>query len=230
MKRKMQLKFSVLSAMLMLISNQALLPACASDIQHTPAYHKEFKNAKHWSKKFDDPERDAWQMPDRVIEDLQLTAASCLADLGAGTGYFSIRIAESYPKLKVLACDSQNEMIEFLQNEAKKRNLNNLNALLVSSSKPELPESCDLILLVNTLHHIDNRSAYLKFISRNMPLSGRIAVIDFKESSEIGPPKQFRIPKSEMEREFKSAGFELEKEFDYLPKQHFLIFKAKATK
>ncbi len=78
------------------------------------AFHRRFDDAAKWAKDFDNPERDAWQKPDEVVEALHLASGSSVADIGAGTGYFSVRIARRIPDGKVFAVDVEPDMVRYL--------------------------------------------------------------------------------------------------------------------
>lgn len=191
----------------------------------TPAYHKHFKDARHWAKSFEDPERDKWQKPDEVIRQLGIKAGLTVADLGAGTGYFSIRMAKAYPEAKIIGADIEPDMVAWLEKQAQERKLPNLSAYKIDAGKPEIPGKADLALMVDTFHHIDNRVEYLKYLANSIIPKGRVALIDFTKESAIGPPLKHRIEPKEAIMQFQAAGYKLEKRFDDLPNQYFLLFQ-----
>ncbi|MBS1989350.1 MAG: methyltransferase domain-containing protein [Cyanobacteria bacterium SZAS LIN-3] len=193
--------------------------------QSTQGFHKRFKNADHWVKVFDDPARDIWQKPDQVVQALKLQANDRIADIGAGTGYFSVRMAKAIPEGKVFAVDTEADMIKYLQKLAGEKKLANLIPVSGKANNPELPESVNLVLIVDTLHHIDDRAAYLASLKPKLLPQARLAVIDFNESSKVGPPLKHRLSKESVIGEFKNAGYELAETLDFLPNQYFLIFK-----
>ena len=106
---------------------------------------------------FDDPERDKWQLPDKVVEALDVQPKDVVADIGAGTGYFSFRIAKAQPQSKVYAADVEKDMLTFLAEESKRQNCKNVVPFEIKTEKPELPEKANLVLIVDTFHHIDDR-------------------------------------------------------------------------
>lgn len=191
----------------------------------TPAYHKKFKDVEKWKKAFDDPERYQWQKPDEVIKNMKIQDKDVVADIGAGTGYFSFRIAKDYPSAKVYAADIEDEMIDYLASQAKERGLSNLKTAKIQPNDPTLPEKANIVLIVNTLHHIDDRVNYLKHLKNQMAASGRVALVDFTKASPKGPPVAHRINPSEAITQFKDAGFSLVEEFKFLPDQYFQIFQ-----
>jgi ubiquinone/menaquinone biosynthesis C-methylase UbiE len=194
--------------------------------QHsTQGFHRSFKNADHWVKVFDDPARDAWQKPDQVVQSLKLQPTDKIADIGAGTGYFSVRLAKLVTSGKVFAVDSEADMVKYLKQLAKEKKLANLIPIRGKANDPDLSESVNLVLIVDTLHHIDDRVAYLSNLKTKLLPHARLVVIDFNESSKVGPPLKHRLSKDSVIGEFKSAGYQLDEDLDYLPNQYFLIFR-----
>jgi SAM-dependent methyltransferase len=121
--------------------------------------HK-FDDPERYAKSFDDPARDAWQMPARVIEALALKPGQKVADVGAGTGYFSVRLARAAAAPKVFAVDLEPKMVEHLTKRAAAEGLKNITAVLASTTSPNLPEPVDVVLVIDTYNHIGNRPAY----------------------------------------------------------------------
>jgi len=196
--------------------------------QHQPGkpdhmQHK-FDDPERFAKSFDDPSRDAWQMPARVIEALQLTAGMKVADIGAGTGYFTSRFAR-VPGVSVWAVDIEPKMVEYLTRRAATEKLANVTAVLAGATGPNLPEPMDLIVVVDTYHHLPDRPAYFRALRASLRPGGRIAIIDFRKSSPEGPPAHFRFTPEQIEGEMTQAGYRLDATHDFLPRQHFLVFR-----
>lgn len=188
-------------------------------------HHHDFKGIEEWVRRLDNPEREKKQLPNEVIAKLQLQDNHVVADIGAGTGYFAIRIAEAYPHLRVLAADSEQEMVDYLATQSTVRKLANLEPVIIDPANPKLPVKADLALIVDTLHHIDNRVDYLHALSENMESGSRIAVIDYATEAAEGPPPEFRLPAVQVVEDFKQIGYSLKQEFGFLPNQYFLIFE-----
>ena len=196
--------------------------------QHQPAKpdhmdHK-FDDPARFAKSFDDPARDAWQMPARVIEALQLKSGMKVADIGAGTGYFSTRLAR-VPGVSVFAVDIEPKMIEYLKQRAQKEGLSNITGVIAGAASPNLPEPVDVILIVDTYHHLPNRAAYFRDLRKSLRPGGRIAIVDFRKDAPEGPPVHFRFTPQQIQDEMKQAGYDLSSSHDFLPRQHFLIFR-----
>jgi cyclopropane fatty-acyl-phospholipid synthase-like methyltransferase len=180
---------------------------------------------KESAKSFDDPARDAWQMPDRVIAALNLKRGQSVADIGAGTGYFSVRLAKSAPAPKVYAVDIEPAMVSYLRERAAKEGLNNMVGIQAAADQPNLPEPVDVVIVVDTYHHIGSRETYFRKLAKSIKPGGRVAIIDFKSDSPEGPPKEFRFPLEQFKSEMGKAGYKLAAQHDFLPRQHFLIFE-----
>ena len=127
-----------------------------------------FDDPERYAKSFDDPARDAWQMPDRVIAALKLAEDASVADIGAGTGYFSVRLAKVVPRGTVYAVDVEPKMLEHIRKRAAGSALTNLVAVQGDSVSPRLPKAVDLALVVDTYHHIPNRVDYFKRLATGL--------------------------------------------------------------
>ena len=123
-------------------------------------FRRRFEDADKWAKEFDNPERDAWQKPEEVLDALHLIPTSSVADIGAGTGYFSVRIAKRIPDGKIFAADVEPDMVRYLGERAKREHLSNLIPVQAAADAANLPEPVDVVLVVDTYHHIGNRSQY----------------------------------------------------------------------
>jgi ubiquinone/menaquinone biosynthesis C-methylase UbiE len=187
-----------------------------------------FDDPVRYAKSFDDPARDAWQQPDRVITALALAPGQKVADVGAGTGYFSVRLARSTAKPIVYAVDLEPKMIEHLTARAQAEHLPNMRAVQASATSPNLPEPVDVVLVVDTYHHIGNRAAYFASLKRHLRPGGRVAMVDFRKGTGgDGPPEHFRFLPEQITAEMAQAGYVLERAHDFLPRQLFLVYRAR---
>ena len=184
-----------------------------------------FGDAEKWAKVFDDPERDSWQKPHEVIQALALKPDAVVADIGAGTGYFSVRFAHMVPKGRVYGVDTEPGMVKHLAERAQRAGLKNVTAVEGKPGDPRLPEQADLIVFVDVYHHVDERERYFRQLQKSLKPGGRIAVIDFRMDSPVGPPKGARIEPSRVKDEMKRAGYALAQEHAFLPNQYFLVFR-----
>jgi SAM-dependent methyltransferase len=204
----------------------ALLSAAPLVAQTHHTHQHSFEGAEQWAREFDDPKRDAWQKPHEVIQALALKPDAVIADIGSGTGYFSVRLAHMAPKGRVYGVDVEPDMVKYLAERAKREGLKNLTAVTGAPGDPRLPEKMDLVLMVDTFHHIENRDRYFGTLHDALKPGGRIAIIDFRMDSPDGPPKSARSTPEGIKAELRRTGYSLVQEHDFLPKQYFLIFEA----
>lgn len=205
-----------------------LFAACLSTNAFAQAPHTQqhsFSDAEKWKAVFDDPARDAWQKPHQVIQALALAPAASVADIGAGTGYFSVRLARMVSKGQVYAVDTEPDMVKHLAARAKQDGLANLRAVAGRADDPRLPAKVDLVLLVDVYHHIDAREKYFAKLRGSLKPGGHVAIIDFNATSPVGPPPSGRIAPGAVKDEMKAAGYTLAAEHTFLPNQFFLVFQ-----
>lgn len=212
------------------------LAVAAAAGAETPAHtgdhatsHRRFDDAAQWSKVFDDPGRDAWQKPAALVAALALASGMTVADLGAGTGYFSRRLSEAVgPTGTVLAVDVEPNLIAHLRTRAEREGTANVVPVLASLDTPRLPAGAvDLILVVDTYHHFDQRRRYLPQLARALRPGGRIAIVDWKPGDlPVGPEPDHKLPPEQVIAEMRAAGFALVAQPDLLPYQYVLLFTA----
>jgi predicted methyltransferase len=218
------IRITKLPALLLALAGTVLLAETVS--AQTPHTHEHsFGGAEHWAKVFDDPARDAWQKPHEVINALALQPDAVVADIGSGTGYFSLRFAHMVPKGRVYGADTEPDMVKYLAERAKREGMGNVTAIAATPEDPRLPEKADLIILVDVYHHIENRERYFSRLRDSLKPGGRVAIIDFRMGSPEGPPKAARIAPAQVKAELKRAGYTLDREHAFLPKQYFLVFR-----
>lgn len=186
-----------------------------------------FRDAARWAKEFDDPARDAWQKPDQVIRALAPAPNAVVADIGAGTGYFAVRLARAVPRGRVIGVDIEPDMVRYLERRARREGLANLAARLGAPDDARLPVKADLVLMVDTYHHVAARVEYFRRLRGSLSAGARLAIIDFRPDSPYGPPPGGRVPPGQAKRELARAGYELLAEHDFLPYQYFLVLRAR---
>lgn len=191
--------------------------------------HHRFEDAEAWAELFDDPSRDEWQKPDAVIAFLDLQPDMVVADLGAGTGYFAVKIAPVVPEGKVLANDVEPDMVRYLGERAQKNDLSNIVPVQGSASGPELPEPADVAFLCDVYHHIADRPAYFAKVRAQLKEGGRLVIVDFKKDAgedAPGPPPKMRIAATNLIAELEDAGWtHARTDLDTLPHQYIVELK-----
>jgi FkbM family methyltransferase len=209
------------------VASLACALAATPAAPQAPADHQhEFDDAERWARVFDDPKRDEWQKPHEVIHALALKPDAVVADIGAGTGYFSVRLARMLPGGRIYASDIEPAMVQHLAARAKRDALPNMHAVQSALDDARLPEKVDVALFVDVYHHIDDRSRYFARLKDSLKPGGRVAVIDFTLDSDVGPPPRARVSPERVRSELGRAGYKLADELTFLPNQYFLLFTA----
>ena len=169
--------------------------------------HPAFADADALTQVFDDPARDAWQRPDDVLRALELEPAMAVADVGAGTGYFSVRLARAVPRGEVIATDIEPDMVRFLSERARREELPNLRAVQARPTASGLAaSSVDRILVVHVWHHLSGRGEYARGLAAALRPSGRLLVVDFSPGAHRGPPASMRVAPETVIEELEGAG------------------------
>ncbi len=194
--------------------------------KHTPASQQRFSDINKWLKLFEGDKRDEYQKPEAVVNTMNLKPGNVVADIGAGTGYFTRRFAVAVgPNGTALGLDIEESMVNHMNEEAKKMGLNNYNARIVKTDNPELaPNSIDVIFLCNTYHHIENRVDYFKNVSKSLKSDGRIIIVDFYKNTDFGPPRDHKLAKEIVQKEMELAGYSLVQDLKILQEQYYLEF------
>lgn len=173
------------------------------------------------------PDRDQWQKPQLILDALGIAEASVVADVGAGAGWFTVRLARRVgPNGRVYAQDVQQEMLDAVTRRVAREGLSNVVSWLGRANDPLLPPGAlDAILTVDVLHEIDDRVTLLRNMARALKPSGRLGVVDFSPGGGgPGPEADERVAPSVIEAEAAKAGLVLLRRETFLPFQYFLIF------
>ena len=163
--------------------------------------HKLHQDSKAYIAMLDDPARDADQKPHEVVMALGLREGERIADIGAGSGYFSLRFAQHVGAGgQVLAVDINPDMIVHLNQRVRDAGLGNVRTILALPDDPLLaPSSVDRIFICDTWHHIGNHPQYLATLKRALKPGGQIVIIDFqKKAMTVGPPAEMRLAREDV--------------------------------
>lgn len=203
-------------------------PKSTVEPEHQHGHHghhaHRFENPEQWAKVFDDPARDAWQQPDAVVAALALTPGMVVADVGAGTGYFTVRLSRAVPQGQVIATDIEPTMVTYLAERAQKEQLANVRALQSGADDPKLEAaSVDRILIVDVWHHIENRTRYASGLAAALRPGGQVAIVDFTLEANHGPPKEMRLLPEAIIAELRTAGLDAQVSPTKLPDQYIVI-------
>jgi ubiquinone/menaquinone biosynthesis C-methylase UbiE len=174
----------------------------------------------------EDPKRDAYQKPHEVMQALGIMDGEVIADIGAGSGYFTIRLAHHVGAGgRVYAVDVSPDMIRHLHGRVRDIGLLNVSPILAAADDPLLPQPVDRFLIVDVWHHIENQAAYLALMKKQLRPGGQVVMIDFhKRDLPVGPPVAMKIARDDLVTQMQANGFRLATEHTFLPYQYFLVF------
>jgi arsenite methyltransferase len=204
-----------------------LATACAHQQERMPPRAQDRPLADRISR-FERPERASWQKPDEVVQALALKNGEVVADIGAGTGYFTRRFAKAVaPDGKVYAVDVAADVLGYLQEQADREGLNNIVTIVSREDDPMLPkDTVDLAFFCDTTHHIADRVHFYRRMNRGLKEHGQMAIVDYAPGAPRTPhPSEEHVPRTQVIKEAEDAGFKFVNEFKFLPNQYFLLFE-----
>jgi predicted methyltransferase len=213
-----------------LVLAPGIVSAQTSLLTSTQEMNRLHQDSKAYIARLEDPKRDAYQKPEEVIKALSIKEGEVIADIGAGSGYFTFRLAQAVgPKGRVYAVDINPDMIMRLNRRIRDLNVSNVATILCPPDDPLLADaSVNRVFLCDTWHHIAGHAQYLALLKRMLKPGGEVIMVDFKKAkTPIGPPMEFRIDRDDLVREMETNGFQLAAEHTFLDYQYFLLFKLK---
>jgi SAM-dependent methyltransferase len=173
------------------------------------------------------PGRQREERTDRLVSELPLQPDSVVADIGAGTGYFSFRIAERIPRGRVIAVDIQQQMLDMIEERKSRGYQGRVETVLGNERDPGLARnSVDLILLVDAYHEFSWPKEMGQAMARALRPGGRLVLIEYRGEDRSIPIKRLhKMTEAQARKEMASVGLDLEYNEDFLPQQHFLVFR-----
>jgi SAM-dependent methyltransferase len=173
------------------------------------------------------PDRELWQRPDQVMDAMGVADASVVGDVGAGSGWFTVRLARRVgPGGIVYAEDVQSEMINAIARRVQREGLTNVRTVLGRGGDPRLPpRALDAVLIVDAYHEFEDPVTLLANLTRALKPQGRIGIVDFRlEGTGPGPDAHERVSPEKVVQDAASAGLKLIRAETFLPYQYFLVF------
>jgi ubiquinone/menaquinone biosynthesis C-methylase UbiE len=175
------------------------------------------------------PDRDSWQRPDQIMDALRIADGSVVADLGAGGGWFTVRLSRRVgPNGRVYAEDIQHQMIDSIARRVDREGLKGrVITTLGTASDPGLPiGALDAVLIVDAYHEMEQPVTLLRNLTRSLKPDGRIGIVDFtSEGGGPGPPMDERVDPQRVIKEAEEAGLRLTSHERFLRYQYMLVFE-----
>lgn len=177
------------------------------------------------------PEREREERPRRAIEMMELRPTDVVADIGAGSGYFSVRLAEKVPRGKVLAVDIQPEMLAMIEAAAKEKGVTNVVPVLGRVDDPKLPAGgVDVVLMVDAYHEFDHPYEMMRAIFQALKPGGRVVDLEYRaEDPNVFIKPHHKMTQAQTIREMEAVGLKHVRTLDDLPQQHFMVFQKPAS-
>lgn len=191
---------------------------------------------RSWSRQYirmlDRESRDAMQKPAEIMATLAVKPGERVADIGAGSGYFTLRLAQAVGDGgHVWALDIRQEMLDYIAGKLREAQLTNVELKQVPPDDPQLPAGgIDTIVMVDTMHYVKDREDYARKLRAALAPGGRVVVIDFRydpaAEREFAPPLEQQVPQETLDREMAAAGLAVIASYDFLPEQYFIVYAA----
>ena len=188
---------------------------------------KPFEDVEKYIAFLERPDRAAWQKPDALVASLGLAGSETVVDVGAGSGYFTFRLAKALPHGKVIATDIEPEMVRHIHHKAMSEGIANVEVVLGEQDDPKIPADAGLIFICDVLHHVASRDAWLSKMYAEAKGGSKLVVVEFKEGDlPEGPPKSVKMPREQVAKLVTNAGFvKTAEDSELLPYQYVLMFK-----
>lgn len=172
-------------------------------------------------------DREGEEKPSLILDELEIGKDDVLADIGAGSGYFSFLLAPLVPDGKVIAEDIQPEMIEFIEGKKKLKNVANVETLLGTIEDTKLPAGeVDLVILVDAYHEFSHPREMMESVVRGLRPGGRVILLEYRgEDPSINIKPLHKMTVKQVRGEMEAVGLEFSEVREFLPIQHFLVFK-----
>jgi len=207
------------------LSGASLMPGGATHAQQPRTSHGRLFPPEKLGE-LEGPDRDEWQEPDRIMDALGIADGARVADVGAGGGWFTVRLARRVgPNGRVFAEDIQRQMIDSIARRVQRENLRNVETRLGTPTDPALPGNLDAVLIVDTYPQLDEPVLMLTHLAKALAPTGRLGIVDFrKDVYGPGPAMEERLDPETIIRDAARAGLRLHSHETFLRYQYLLVF------
>lgn len=194
--------------------------------QHNAKGHESEQSFEEMVKSLERPDRDWWQKPEEIMNLIRPLKGRKVMDLGCGTGYFTFKMADS--GAVVIAADIDSRFLAYVDSTRDARGVSKKHVITrkVPADNPLLEKrEVDIVLIVNTYHHIEDRVNYLRKVKAGLKQNGYVAIVDFfKKDLPVGPPTETKLTSDDVVRELKMAGFSNFKTEDKILPYQYIVF------
>ncbi|MAE93425.1 MAG: SAM-dependent methyltransferase [Deltaproteobacteria bacterium] len=179
-----------------------------------------------WLKRqaYEGGDRDSWQQPEKVVAALALAPNAEVADLGAGGGYFTFRLADAVPQGRVYAVDVDEDMTRYLEERSVEEGRRNVTVVLAEPEDAGLPGQVDWVFTCNTFHHLPDQAAYFERLKASLAPGGRVAIVEYVPEEGFSLLGDHATGEDSIRAAMEQAGYELEADHSFLARQSFLVF------
>jgi ubiquinone/menaquinone biosynthesis C-methylase UbiE len=176
------------------------------------------------------PEREQKERPDLLVDSLPLDPSDTVADIGAGTGYLSFRVAPRVPQGNLLAVDIQPEMLNIIRRRIDERGVDNITPIRGTVTDPQLPaDSIDLAYMVDAYHEFSHPYEMMTALMEDLTPGGRVVLVEYPREDPSIPIKTLhKMTEKQARKEMRAVGLEWVETKAMLPRQHFMVFRKPA--
>jgi ubiquinone/menaquinone biosynthesis C-methylase UbiE len=205
---------------------RCLVPCAVAVLLTVVATAQQQRDPKQYQQILENPDRLAALQVDRVVKALELRPGMRVADLGAGTGVFTVPFAETVGgEGKVYAIDVDSGLLAIVAGKAKAAGLANVQTVVAGATDPRLPEPVDLLFICDTMHHLPQQGSYVRQFARLLRPGGRVVVIDFAEGHWPEGHQEFAITPAQVDGWLKAAGFRRTAQHTFLETNFFHVYE-----
>jgi ubiquinone/menaquinone biosynthesis C-methylase UbiE len=173
------------------------------------------------------PDREETEQPDKVVDALAIVEGSTVADIGAGTGYFTLRLARKVgPRGRVIATDLQAPMLQRLRDHLATARISNVDLVQSTDTDANLPQGAlDLALMVDVYHELSHPAETLAQVRRALRVNGRLALVEYRgEDPNVPIKEEHKMTLAQVRLEVEGEGYHLAQVLEFLPQQRIIIF------
>jgi cyclopropane fatty-acyl-phospholipid synthase-like methyltransferase len=189
--------------------------------------HHRIEDTEAYLERLEQPDRAEWQKPEEVIAALELEGDEIIYDLGAGSGYFTFKMAKHVPEGGVIAVEVEPDFVNYINKKAFDLAVVNATAILTEPDDPGVGDEADLVFICHVLHHVEDWEDWIALLHEQMSPGARVAIVEFEMGDlPVGPDDRMKLLREDVVAALTEVGFgEPEDRGDFLPYQWLLVFE-----